>query len=1114
MVMSRRFTTSAIPQDLQDPYYLEMHRKAIMSSMYGLNNIMKVDIRDNRVKFILNTTGAVYDDMQEAFEAAGRSGITTFARLTGKMETSSENLRGLGGLSERLLDMQRTLTADSGLRNRLNISDPSKLFFEVGSFKMARGQKESTRNVLNQINSGIIIPDDGAFNVLRVFQGTAGQNPVELSIDQISRLFISTSREVGGVMASDELQKKLAENDLGSLFEKIGKRVKAIIALKDVSLAGEELSDIIGSLGTGQSRLNEKTVRVFKPAEDLRRVAEAYLSDPDIMLKKSLGTFGTLEENFLLDKSFDRLGKELSDELKAFYGGTGAIEAVIERLENSKISSMSDFQNAVKADMFKTATETGFDGSSVMNSKFSYALKKQTQKELDLLSDQMQRGLIGEEAMPRIKELTSQLQNMKSGNFEAITGRVFMTYENLPRMIKTVFDSAGFRAPLQKYAMLTTDVVLKKETALMAQVDSVQLVLQGSPSSLVYQDPLMPAFHPTVYDESFEAAQKARTERILGEYRSAIEEGKISQRLKASIFKNAEMDISGLPESVRNQQSRNKMFAQRLKQAIESGVDIRTMPQFLNYIKKHTESQLVRLKDGIYQPALEDAFRVAIDSEQSYYGGRAIANRARLRSATQDIQLADGKIIKAANFQIQGHKMLLGGDASSMFKQSLGTFDHDDHGIVMPRIFKDASGKDRLGTFIFRQPTGPAEFIFGKADFGNSDTIRSFLADNDAFGNALDDLMANSSANNLNKDAYMLLKRAMDPESKIAIDHDLAEFNYTNRGTAKRAGALELAIMDVMEKAESFGYKRQTIDAVKLFAHAENNSLGAGVSLSKERFEELLQSGVFGGDKVQEKYLVSQYNQGIIRRAFAESSSFVFDSNLMASIKSAVGESIYNSQLAGLQGNQEAYSKKVSELMNTNANLSEEIQVAITSELSARSRSAVENADSIGTYMNRLTVASAGSDQIDDIVQALSDKGVDKATVDSIMNRYIMAIGPSDAVDLVVNLSNSKARNIELTSSVIRAMYEGSTDPEQAAQAVARIKGIVDIGSETLLETMGSEMIQSKGRLIGQLRALAMMNLNETDRLELMAGMDKEFLRQRLSGQDASGFISGLRERI
>jgi hypothetical protein len=93
-------------------------------------------------------------------------------------------------------------------------------------------------------------------------------------------------------------------------------------------------------------------------------------------------------------------------------------------------------------------------------------------------------------------------------------------------------------------------------------------------------------------------------------------------------------------------------------------------------------------------------------------------------------------------------------------------------------------------------------------------------------------------------------------------------------------------------------------------------------------------------------------------------------------------------------------------------------------------------------------------------------------------------------------------------------MYEGSTDPAQAAQAVARIKGIVDIGSETLLETMGSEMIQSKGRLIGQLRALAMMNLNETDRLELMAGMDKEFLRQRLSGQDASGFISGLRERI
>lgn len=1104
MVMRRRFTTSAIPEDLQDPYYLGMHRKAVMSSMYGMNNVIKVDLQDNKVKFVLNTTGVAYDSAQEAFEKAGQTGMTTFARLTGVMETSSENLRGLSGLSQRLIQMQDTLNADRALAQRLNISDPSKLFFEVGSFKMPMGKKEATRNIIDQLNSGIIVPDDGAFNILRVFEGTAGQDPVELSIEQTSRLFLATSGGAGGILSTSELQKALsgdnAQEAMAGLMQKVGKRVKGIIALKDVSLAGEDLASALSGLGTGQTTLNEKTVRIFKPAEELKQIAIKYLSDPSAR-----------DEASLL-KAFDSVGNDqLARELKAFYSGTGAIEAVIERLNNVGITSVADFLNEEKAKAFKMATESAFDGTSVINSKVSNSMRSAMQRELNKLQKDMAEGKIGAESLPRIKELISQLDNFKYGQLEATTGRVFMTIGGEARMIKAVFDSAGFKSELSQYGILTTDVALKKETGLMGQVDSINLVLHGDPSSLVYQDPLMPAFHSAVYDKTFEEAQELRRARILSDYRAAIETGEISKKLKSRIYKDAGMDISGLPEAVRNQQSRNKMYAQRLKEAIESGLDLRTMPELLNYVKKHTESQLYRLKDGMYQPALEDTFRFAIDTEQSYYAGRQIANKARLGSGLETIQLADGRELRALTFQIQGHKMLFGGDAASIFKQSFGGFDLDDHGIVMPRIFTDVSGNKRLGTFMFRQPTGPAEFVFGKADFGNSDTIKAFLEENDVFGKALDDLISDTKIEQSKKYVYSLLKNALDPDSKVGADIILQDFNNLNRGTATQAGALEQSIIDVMERAQSFGYKMQTIDAAKLFAGKKTGAYAAGVSFGKEEFENLLQSG-FTKDRLEERFLVNQYNQGVIRRAFVEKGAFSIDNDFTTAIKGAVGESIYNSRLRGLEQQGVAYLNAVGNLMNDQS-LAESIQVAIESSYLAKARDATKSADSIGTYINRLTVASAGSDQMQDILKVLEESGVSKSVSESITKKYIMAVAPSDIVDLIVNLNGTKGIGLDTTAEVMRAFYENATDTDAAQQAIARVMGIQNIKDTSIVDALGSEMIRAKGELIATLRASVMRNVDEAKRAELMAGLDEEFMRQRLSGSDVSDFITAMQRQ-
>lgn len=1112
MVMpARNFTPSAIPEDFYNPYYLGLHRKAVMGSMYGLNNILKVDVIDGRVKFILNTTGQQFDTMETAFVQAGRTGATTFARLTGDLATSSDNLRGLSGIREQLINIQDSLARNPSIATNLGIDDPSKLFFEVGSFKLPLGQKGIARNVLSQLEKGFALADDGTFNVLRVFKGPGSED--ELTIAEISRLFMATSPNNDGLLPRDELIRALksegdASQKLAGLFQKSGKRVKGAIALKDVSLAGGDLQDVLRSLGTGQTSLNEKTVRVFKPGEDLMLIAERYLRDTTKFTEPELLSAFDIDELRKLEK-YKNLSetelKKISSELKAFYSGNGSVQATIARLETLEIKNILDLdkEGGLLRERLVSSTESAYDGTSVINSKAINAMKKAMKAELEELSNLTD---IGDKEIARMRELTSQLDNLQSGNFEAVTGRVFMTVDGKSRMIKAVFDQSEFKSPLRDYAILTTDVVLKKETSVMGQTDSINLVLQGEPSKIVYQDPLMPGYHYGLFDENFEKAQNARNARILSEYRNIMETGQISSRLKKRIYQDAGMDISGLPEAVRDQQSRNKLFAQKLRDAIESGADIRTMPQLLNYLKKHTESQLFKLKDGVYLPALDDAFRFAIDTEESFYKGRNLSSKARLGAGLETITLSDGRQLKAATFQIQGHKMLFGGDAANIFKQSLGGFDLDDKGIVMPRIFEslDSRGKktQRLGTFIFRQPTGPSEFIFAKANLENVDTINAFLGDNDAFANVLDDFKKNTTKSDADKRVFSLLKNIIDGVDSNALQREIDLIAGSDNG------AIERAIIETMIGAKKYGYQYQTIDPTALFPTLESGKIAAGVKFGKEELQNLIASG-FTKDRMEEKFLVEQYREGFIRRTFVEKGAFAVDNEFQASIKSAVGESIYNSSLSGLENQRDEFLNKLGSLMESDRNLADKIHVAVESTFATKSKAAIESSDNIGTYINRLTVAAAGSDQMDDIIGALEGK-VSASVLDKIKKQYIMAVSPSDIVDLIVNLNGTNEIGLERSAEVMRAFYEGATDRAAAKEAIESIMNLRDATGKSLVDATGIQMIEGKGKLIGSLRALSMRYLDETERTQLLAGMDKEILRQRLSGSDVSTFINSL----
>ena len=1126
MPRSRPVTTNAVPESLSNPYYLEAHRKALMNTMYGQGGILRVDVIDGVVNYISNVTGEVFSSASDAFAKMSSSGITTFSKLTGDIGTSSGNLRGSSGLSARLMEIQKALSDDPSLASRLGISDPSKLYFTTGSFKIPIGEEESARVITQGAKTGIVLADDGAFSLLQVFDPTRGAQ-ASLTTEEISRLFLSTSKGAGGIISTDSLIDALLKSDpskaLAGLFQKLGKRMKGAMVLKDVSIAGDDLSDILSSLDKNsiQKTLNEKNVRIFDPSKDLRLVAENLLTK-----KQTTGFFGdlsddVLEEAFSIEslrsqslrpksesqfsgKSEQEL-KKLSQELKDFYTGNSSVESMATRLNNLGIANLSDL--TTKSDAFEYAVESAYDGSSLMNSKFINSFKKKIENELKELNAAISRNEVGPEAVERMRELQSQLDSLKSGNLEHITGRVFMSVDGKPRMIKTVFDSFNLRGSLQNYAIVTTANNLKKETALMGRTDAVNLVLQGDPSKIVYQDPLMPGFHYGAYDESFQKAQESRRLRIMSNYRDALETGKIDTALRSRIFKDANQDIDALPESIRNQASRNRLYAQKLREAIESGVDIRTMPQLMNYLKNFTASQLYRLKDGMYQPALEDTFRYAIDTEERFFAGRANAvNKARLGSGSELIELSHGKTVKALSFQIQGHKMLFGGDAASVFKQSLGGFDLDDHGIVMPRIFESINGKEtkkRLGVFMFRQPTGPSEFIFAKASLENTDTIRAFLGENDFFANTIEDFMQNTTTSDSDKKVYSLLRNIMNGENSSVLQREIDDISN------RLPNVIEEKIIEVMEGAERYGYKPQTINADALLATVKDGDFASPLALNKERLNQLLAAGFTGKD---EKFLVEQYRDGIIRRAFVEEGSFKVDDNFIQSIRNAVGESIYDSTFKSLEKQEDKFLNKIGEEIKKGNAYSENLQIAFASNYGSKAQIAVEQSDNIGSYINRLTIAASSSDQMKDILSQAESRGLSKSVMERINERTIQIVSPSDAVDLVVNLNGTDDIGLERTARVLEAFYENATDREAAARAIAKIRGIPNT---TLIKSLGTEMIETKGELIGNLRAVSMQY---TDDAQLIAGIDKEIIKQRLKGQDLDLFISsmlrGYRETI
>jgi hypothetical protein len=480
---------NSLPDTTYNPVNLAMHQRALNGTMYGLGGIVKADVIDGVVKFVYARTGEAFSTVREAFNKASTDGVTTFTRLTGRLEDSSLNMRGLGGMEQRLIDIKKKLkTLPENVLTGLGISDPSKLYFEIGTFRSVQGDTQ----MANKIREGVVVPDGSEFNLLKVLVGDPGRGAA-LSFQQISELFSLTSDDVGGIFGREELINSLLTGNTGTLFSKVGKRIRGAIGLRDVSLAGDNLKEMLQLAGIGGDTLNETNVKVFNISEDLSQITKNYetlVSDPNFVKMNKLAFIsdptGISARKRVNISEF--LMQGLDEEQKAFYGGVVNFEDLTETLKatsfldeegkvtargSSALQSILDGVDSSSKEvrdvksLLKSAFESQYDGTSVINSKVFNAMRSQMQSELTALEAGARSGKSSPQIESRIIELRSQLQNMTPDNFQAITSRIFFQQGNLPKMVKAVVDQATLRGPLSKYALITTDVAMKRETAIM-----------------------------------------------------------------------------------------------------------------------------------------------------------------------------------------------------------------------------------------------------------------------------------------------------------------------------------------------------------------------------------------------------------------------------------------------------------------------------------------------------------------------------------------------------------------------------------------------------------------------------------------------------------------------
>ena len=1089
---------------------------------------LKVDEATGKITYVSSITGQEFDTAGEAFLDAKKFLLTDYAELRyGASKAGSEfydtRFSQAGAVLESFQDKLLNLTADQKAsleRIGLGGMDPNSLLMEILTTK-SEGSKGATlaAKELEKLGKGFIPIVDGEGGAFLTMKALVGGEERSLTSAQMHMM---ASIVGSGFLNAEKLQSALGEAAMPGFVNKLPKRLRAFFSERDVLISA---TDIGNAVGLGELRV-DSGIDYLKNYFELstREASSTGFSFLTTVEGKTYNLIDELLNKDLVKATIDNLAtgevdKQIlqSEELIDLVSKSTSSKDLLERaksiLDDEQYKSLQKIVSGVKKE---------FDGISPINSKLRDYKMQTLQNNIQTIRDQIKEihsdlrlGITGrtrqdaELLEQQLYELQRQYDVVANAdNLYQVTLRGGIGEEQIKSAANfTDFDLLGQsrKGLFSNFAAILDEEAIKSELGFNFK----GLVISGfgSSSDRVYADPVSSAFLGELFSSDYDLENiKRYSAEIMQDFNDAVNQNILPPRIKEFLHRtvfNDELDY--LPEYMTETRIRNKEFARQILEMHQSGISPKDSPRMLNMLSSLHASEMYRIQTkgdvATYLPVLPDVRRFAVSTEGAgFQGGTAITDN--LTGFTNVDMKGVGKNISTQllEFRVNDNRLLFGPGMTDRFFHSLGGFDLDDKVLTKMMTYKDNSNKKRLLFGIYRQPSGPEESIYAKANLDEG-TLRSYFQ-NERFRGLLEDFRSSVGGS-----------RATSLDELHSVLWEDSKYKKINAQEA------EQLVIDVYDFAESRGKAglRLLDGSLEGTAGAHNRRILRAIqrqgSSSLANSEQYTKPGIF-------KMFVDE-------KAFNTEQGFLIKQELQKLIetkayKNQLDVSVYNSLKTALENNQFQTVNNIFASNIDNPIFSAMKEEAVFKKMFNVATS--QEASLLGTYVNRTMLVGSKLNQTQDLIEELIDMGGQEGRIRRILEHQIGLVSQEVAIDFSKSASGVMPQLLD-DIDIIRESFgtlvssiESSTDINAAIRAAQKIGGGASINE------IGAQAIQNLGRRIGAEYAqvielateMAVTDAASAEKFKerFLPKLDQQLLKGRAQIVDIESIMKGISEGI
>lgn len=1094
------------------------------------------DPTTGKISYVSSVTGQRSDTPGEAFLEAKRFLLTDYTELRyGASKLGSEfydtRFSQAGSVLENLqtrltsaTDLQRSQLGRIGLGD----IDPSTLMMQILTSK-SEGGKGATlaAKELEKLSIGfvpIVDGEGGAFLTMRALVGGEQKALSSAQIHMMSTILGS------GLLNQQKLQSALGDAAMPGFVNKLPKRLRAFFSERDALMSEEDIMRAIGNPG---GTIEDKILRVdsgidyFKKYLDLEaRVGEN---------NKYLTTFKGKQYNLideLLDKNLvkatiDNLSTGSSDKenilkIKNLVKESNSSSELLDNVEKT-FGKDSDVYNSIAKTMQGVKRE--FDGISVINDRLRTYKMDTLQGSINGLQTQIKEiradlklGITGrsrqeaEALEQQLYEIQKQYDVVsRANNLYQVTLRGGTGEEQ----IKSAANFANFDLIGNKKGLFSGFAGILDEEAIKGDLgfNFKGFIFSGlgSSSDTVYSDPVSTSFLGELFTSDYDIENMKRySGEIMQEFNTSIDQNilppRIKEMLQRTVF-NDELDY--LPEYMTETRIRNKQFARDLLEMHQSGISPKDSPRMMNMLASLHASEMyrVQVKGNVatYLPALPDVRRFALSTENAAFQGGTAASENLSGMTNARIKGVNGSEIAAQllEFRVDDNRVLFGPGMTNKFYESLGGFDLDDKVLTKMMTYKDNGNKKRLLFGMYRQPSGPEESIYAKANLDEG-TLRSYFQ-NERFRGLLEDYRSSAGgvrASSLD-DLYSVLWN--DKKYKTINADEAEQLVVSIFDFAESKGKAGLRMLDGSMEGVAGAHNRRILRSIErqgssslATKNAQYTRPGIFKIFGEENQKYNSQQGFLIKDQIKE---------------LLENDSY----------KNSLDPSVYKQLKVALEGSQFDELNKIFEKNIDNPFFAALKEQSIFNKMFSVATS--EEAAMLGTYVNRTMLVGSKLNQTQDLVEHLINMGGQGGRIKKILEHQIGLVSQELAIDfsksasgVMPSLLNDMDVMRERLSSITSAI-DASPDVNAALRALERVRkaggSINDIGSQAI-ENLGRRVGTEYAQVMELATEMAVRDAAAAEKFKerFLPKIDQQLLKGRAQVVDLESMIRGISSGI